>query len=292
MLPRKSRPRRPERAHVDSIGRSRKQPGSSREVWDNPILWREICTWAYGRKVAAIRVAYLFFFAMAAVGLYLTLTSTTLAESNTGLSTVLPAMATPLLPFFLVSLVIMNALAVNAITNERDGLTLDLLLVTDLTPREFIFGKLGGILWLTKEMVLLPLGLLPGYLDIRVHTRPGNFHGKPATTDWRPAGHGYFCHDAGHPLWNHVCEFSLGDHGQHGCCFLSVPGRGHLHHGHDFLQWIFPATVGSLPGPHSRWQHRTLCLAWIPQPLPGDVLGQPAITVCHVPCHHQFFHST
>ena len=51
----------------------------------------------------------------------------------------------------------MNALAVNAITNERDGLTLDLLLVTDLTPREFIFGKLGGILWLTKEMVLLPL---------------------------------------------------------------------------------------------------------------------------------------
>lgn len=144
-------------AHVDSIGRSRKQSAVSREVWDNPILWREICTWAYGRKVAVIRVAYLFFFAMAALGLYLTLNSTTLSEANTGLSTVLPAMATPLLPFFLVSLVIMNALAVNAITNERDGLTLDLLLVTDLTPREFIFGKLGGILWLTKEMVLLPL---------------------------------------------------------------------------------------------------------------------------------------
>ena len=144
-------------AHVDSIGRSRKQSADSREVWDNPVLWREICTWAYGRKVAVIRVAYLFFFTMAALGLYLTLNSSTLAEANTGLSTVLPAMATPLLPFFLVSLVIMNALAVNAITNERDGLTLDLLLVTDLTPREFIFGKLGGILWLTKEMVLLPL---------------------------------------------------------------------------------------------------------------------------------------
>ena len=144
-------------AHVDSIGRGRKQSADSREVWDNPVLWREICTWAYGRKVAVIRVAYLFFFTMAALGLYLTLNSTTLAEANTGLSTVLPAMATPLLPFFLVSLVIMNALAVNAITNERDGLTLDLLLVTDLTPREFIFGKLGGILWLTKEMVLLPL---------------------------------------------------------------------------------------------------------------------------------------
>ena len=77
-------------------------------------------------------------------------------------------------------------------------------------------------------------GLLPGYLDLRVHTRPGNVHGKPVTTDWRPAGHGYLCHDAGHPLWNHVCEFSLGDHGQHGFCFLPVPGSGHLHHGHDF----------------------------------------------------------
>ena len=144
-------------AHIDSIGRSREKAGKSREVWDNPVLWREVCTWAYGRKVAVIRLAYLFFFGMATLGLYLTLNSSTLAETNTGLGTVLPAIATPLLPFFLVSLVIMNALAVNAITNERDGLTLDLLLVTDLTPKEFIFGKLSGILWLTKEMVLLPL---------------------------------------------------------------------------------------------------------------------------------------
>ena len=93
-------------AHVDSIGRSRKKAGKSREVWDNPVLWREVCTWAYGRKVAVIRLAYLFFFTMATLGLYLTLSSTTLAEASTGLGTVLPAIATPLLPFFLVSLVI------------------------------------------------------------------------------------------------------------------------------------------------------------------------------------------
>ena len=80
-----------------------------------------------------------------------------MADNTTGLSSIMPAVTTPLLPFLLVSLVIMNALAVNSITNERDGLTLELLLVTDLTSKEFIFGKLGGILWLTKEMVLLPI---------------------------------------------------------------------------------------------------------------------------------------
>ena len=36
---------------------------------------------------------------------------------------------------------------------------LDLLLVTDLTAKEFVFGKLGGVFYNTKEMVLLPMAL-------------------------------------------------------------------------------------------------------------------------------------
>jgi hypothetical protein len=32
-------------------------------------------------------------------------------------------------------------------------------LVTDLSPAEFIFGKLGGIAWVAKEMIVLPLAL-------------------------------------------------------------------------------------------------------------------------------------
>ncbi len=39
---------------------------------------------------------------------------------------------------------------------------LDLLLVTDLSPKEIVFGKLGGVLYNTKEMVLLPLLLCVG----------------------------------------------------------------------------------------------------------------------------------
>ena len=64
-----------------------------------------------------------------------------------------------LIPLFVLGLVLINAQAVTSITTERDGGALDLLLVTDITPSEFIFGKLGGVFYNTKEMVLLPIAL-------------------------------------------------------------------------------------------------------------------------------------
>ena len=45
------------------------KPSRSREVWDNPIIWREIVTWAYGRKMLVVRLAYLLLFALAAASL-------------------------------------------------------------------------------------------------------------------------------------------------------------------------------------------------------------------------------
>jgi ABC-type Na+ efflux pump permease subunit len=145
--------------HVDA--RVRSERAKTREVWDNPVLWREVCTWAYGRKVLVIRATYLVLFAMAAAGLYQALGGA--ADLGGHGDSLIPPAAQPLAPFFLVSLVLVNALAVTSITNERDGQALDLLLVTDLSPREFVFGKLGGVFWVTKEMVLLPM-LLCGYL--------------------------------------------------------------------------------------------------------------------------------
>ena len=147
-------------AHVDARTRPIDvSPAASRQVWDNPIIWREVCTWAYGRKLIAIRVAYVVLIAMAATGLYWTIHSESGMPRGDAAGTVVPAPAWPLVPFFVVSMVIVNALAVTSITGERDGRELDLLLVTDLTPREFIFGKLGGVFWVTKEMVVAPIGL-------------------------------------------------------------------------------------------------------------------------------------
>ena len=64
------------------------------------------------------------------------------------------AAAYGLAPVAVLSLLLAAAQAATAITSERDVGALDLLLVTDLTPKEFIFGKLGGILWNTKEYLI------------------------------------------------------------------------------------------------------------------------------------------
>jgi hypothetical protein len=56
-----------------------------------------------------------------------------------------------------VALLLVNAQAVTALTTERDAKTLELLLVTDITAREFIYGKIGGVLYNMREAFVLPL---------------------------------------------------------------------------------------------------------------------------------------
>ena len=128
----------------------------SREVWDNPILWREICTWAYGRKIILVRLAYLVIFAICAAALFGSLAEEDAAPRYASL--IVPA-TKPLVPLMVLGLVLVNALAVTSLTNERDLQALDLLLVTDLSPKEIIYGKLGGIFYNSKEIILLPLVL-------------------------------------------------------------------------------------------------------------------------------------
>ncbi len=126
-------------------------PGKIRHVWDNPVVWREICTKAYGKKTWIIRAAYLLFFVMCVVilhGIFKANPTVTVGQ-----------LAGPMVPLFLLSLFLVNAQAVTSLTSERDGGTLDLLLVSDLTPKEFVYGKIGGVFWNIKEMVVLPLAL-------------------------------------------------------------------------------------------------------------------------------------
>ncbi|QDV87871.1 ABC transporter permease subunit [Planctomycetes bacterium TBK1r] len=131
-----------------------------RQVWKNPILWREVRTWAYGRKVVVIRFAFGLLFLLGAAVIYGQMQNGTAFEPAARIGRALPAATLPVAAIGVVSLVLINALAVNAVTGERDGLALDLLLVTDLSPREFVFGKLLGVLYVGKEMILLPLALL------------------------------------------------------------------------------------------------------------------------------------
>jgi hypothetical protein len=127
--------------------------GKSRPVWDNPVLWREMRTWAYGRKILVIKVVYLIVFAVTALAVV------GMGDLETVRGKLIPPVAWPVVPLLVLSIVLVNALAVTSITSERDGRALDLLLVTDISPGEFMFGKLGGVLYNVKEMIVLPVGL-------------------------------------------------------------------------------------------------------------------------------------
>lgn len=137
-----------------------------RSVWSNPILWREIRTWAYGRKVVAIRVVFVVLFALIAGAVHMQIQSGVAYERGGRIGRALPSATVPVATIGVISLVLVNALAVNSVTGERDGLALDLLLVTDLSPREFVFGKLLGAMYVAKEMIVLPILLLV-YLAVR-----------------------------------------------------------------------------------------------------------------------------
>jgi ABC-type transport system involved in multi-copper enzyme maturation permease subunit len=130
-------------------------PGTVRRVGPNPILWREIATRAYGRRPLLVKLAYavvLFFICYYA-----------LDPLVRGGERAAFAAAYGLVPVGVLSLLLVSAQAATAITTERDVGALDLLLVTDLTPGEFIFGKLGGISYNTKEFLLPPLLLAAVY---------------------------------------------------------------------------------------------------------------------------------
>lgn len=125
-----------------------------REIWNLPLLWREVCTRAYGRKMIFVKLAY---FVMAAFIIF------NLSQSNDSRQIILGMMSPVGFAFAslsLVSLILVNAQAVTSLTSERDGQTLELLLVTNVTPREFIFSKLGGIFFNAKEAILIPILLL------------------------------------------------------------------------------------------------------------------------------------
>jgi ABC-type transport system involved in multi-copper enzyme maturation permease subunit len=120
-----------------------------RAPWSNPILWREMMTRAYGTKPLIIKGAYALIFVIG-VALFQNLS----IGMESPLSSLLAMIPVSL---GILSLVLVNAQGVTALTSERDSGALDLLLVTELSPKEFIYGKLYGVLYNSKEMIVLPV---------------------------------------------------------------------------------------------------------------------------------------
>ncbi len=125
-----------------------KAAGSYRRPWgDWPILWRELMTRAYGTKPLIIKGAYLLAFALGVVFYY---GNPDVAEDSW-------RPAKTLIPLAILSLVLgqrargHRGSPANGIPGSRPapGDRID--------PKQFIYGKLYGVLYNAKEMVALPI---------------------------------------------------------------------------------------------------------------------------------------
>ncbi len=124
-------------------------PGAVREVGDNPILWREIKTLAYGRRPLLVKLAYGLVLALIVYFAY--------SELRQPGARAAYAAAYGLVPVTVLSMLLIAAQAVTSITSERDGGALDILLVTDVSPYEFVFGKILGVVYNTWQFIVPPI---------------------------------------------------------------------------------------------------------------------------------------
>jgi ABC-type Na+ efflux pump permease subunit len=149
-------------------------------VWPNPILWREIRTLAYGRRPLLVKFAFGIVFTLI---LYFAV-----SELNRPGGRPAFAAAYGLVPIAVLSLLLVAAQAVTSVTSERDGGALDVLLVTDVSPKEFVFGKLLGVLYNCKEYIVPPL-LLGVFYAIRgalAYTPPDTPTGAVVAANFGP----------------------------------------------------------------------------------------------------------
>lgn len=153
-----------ESVELEKRAKAHAAPGQVRDVWENPVLWREIRTLAYGRRPLLVKLA---FGIVLALILYFAV-----AELNRPGGRPAFASAYGMVPLAVLSLLLISAQAATSITSERDGGTLDILLVTDISPKEFIFGKLLGVLYNCKEYLIPPLALAIFYAIRGTLARP------------------------------------------------------------------------------------------------------------------------
>jgi ABC-type Na+ efflux pump permease subunit len=156
-----------ESVELEKRAKAHAAPGELRQVWANPVLWREVATLAYGRRPLLVKLAY---------GVVIALIlwfAVSLLDQPGGR----PAFAAAygLVPIAVLSLLLVSAQAATSVTSERDTGALDVLLVTDISPREFIFGKLLGVLYNCKEYLIPPfaLGLYYAFRGVLART-PGD----------------------------------------------------------------------------------------------------------------------
>ncbi|NRA57486.1 MAG: ABC transporter permease subunit [Phycisphaerales bacterium] len=123
-----------------------------RQVWHNPIAWRE----AAARNATLARILARWSFIVAGVALALVVI---IAYDTSAINATDYRLA--LLVIVLVELAVTTLVAINmsatAISREREDGTLDLLLTTPVTPGEYLGGKMRGLVAYLLPMIAVPV---------------------------------------------------------------------------------------------------------------------------------------
>jgi len=140
-------------SYVGNILRRGREANSrkARHVWHNPVAWREAATRAgFSGRGLARWLTIIFGIGLALVLIYLLHSGQITRTQTRGILLGL------IIVEFSVALLVATNTSASAVTKERESQTLDLLLVTPITSRYYIWGKLRGLV-----SFMIPFALVP-----------------------------------------------------------------------------------------------------------------------------------
>ncbi|MEM9166711.1 MAG: ABC transporter permease subunit [Planctomycetota bacterium] len=126
-----------------------------REVWANPVAWREAAARNSTLGRILTRWSFILFGALWGIGLVIAYHRGGMTPDSYRL-----ALATTVLGELAVTTLVAINMSATAISREREDGTLDLLLTTPLTASAYLSGKRRGLIAYLLPLVLVPIGTL------------------------------------------------------------------------------------------------------------------------------------
>ena len=142
-----------------------------RTVWRNPVAWREAVTRASAGGKSVMR--WLFMLGGLAGGAVMLWTY---GSGRISVDASRDLLRSVLWVEYTIVLLVLCNVAASAITREREDGTLDLLLVTPITSRYYIWGKLRGLISFAAILLIVPIGTAAMYAVHDLLSPPAAIH--------------------------------------------------------------------------------------------------------------------
>lgn len=139
------------------------QGREGREVWSNPITWREANT--RGNAAGGILLRWGFvLLGLSAAGVLIGLYHFDMLPQLQGMRGTMPAhevFHSSIIVLLLLEVAVVTLIAIymsaGCVSREREDGTLDLILTTPVTPKQYIWGKLRGLVSFLSQLIALPV---------------------------------------------------------------------------------------------------------------------------------------